>query len=147
MIVNIGDGAKRIVDVVNKYCGTSFRQYCRAMYINGARGNCLWFPQVSLKPIGVPDDFKRSLSAENWLSEDGQVLYEKARNVSIEKALSNNNSLVRITFANIIPNKGYSFIGIFKYYGKRNGYRVYKRIAGSSRICIDNTLVWRGLED
>jgi len=129
MKVALGQGADTIVGVINKYCKLSLGQWTRAMYKKLKPPYCLWFPQCSLKAPGMKDLFKPSLSAENWLSSDGLTIYERAKSASMDSALDANNAFVRIAFANLLPKHGYEFIGVFRFAGRKNGFRVYKRIS------------------
>ena len=141
MTVKLGDGARLIFEVINKYRKTNLSMYRLAMYKRLTGSQCLWFPQVSTKPVGSEDDFRPRLSAENWISQDGKTLYERAKTVSFDNALNANNHLKRITFANKIPTSGYQFIGVFEFVGRRTignrTYREYKRIADTT-----NTATW-----
>ena len=133
MKITNSDGGRLIRDVINEYCKVNVKRWSRAMYAKTLQsGNCLWFPQVSVKPVGTEDNFKSSLSAENWLTADGKEIWEKPKTAPVAKGLVAHNGLRRIVFTNTIPGEGYSFVGEFKYVGDKRGYRVYERIAATS---------------
>ena len=134
MKVSIGQGQDRIVDVINYYRGTNLGQWTRAMYRKLMRPKCcLWFPQCSPKQCGTADKFKRTLSARNWIPYPRDHIYELPINAAFAQRLNLHNGDVRITFANIIPKKGYEFVGVFEYVGtNKKGVREYKMIQNAT---------------
>lgn len=132
MIIRLGDKYDRIVDVMNKCFGWSYKACFRGWYpLNSYKKTSAWFPKIADLSNGMPKPGDKWYGFCNIISDDGNTIYMN----NFEDPSRLNKHMPdgiepHLTFIKMPHSDKYQFAGVFARTRRdvEKGW-VYERIA------------------